>query len=315
MINKKDKIFVAGHNGLVGSAIVRKLKEKRFKNIITISRKNLNLINQKNVDNFFKKVKPKYVIIAAAKVGGIKTNNEKVAEFIYENIQIQTNLIHSSYKHKIKNLIFLGSSCIYPKFSKQPIKEKYLLSSELEKTNEPYAIAKISGVKMCEYYNQQYNTNFKSLMPTNTFGPNDNYNLVTSHFLPALIRKIYEAKINKKDYVELWGDKKTKRELIYVDDLAEASIYFLFKKSKKNLINIGTQKDFTIEYYAKKIMEILGIKLKIKYIKKSLKGTPRKILDCTIANNLGWRPKVKIDKGIELAINDFIKNYKEYSKK
>lgn len=315
MINKKDKIFVAGHNGLVGSAIVRKLKEKRFKNIITISRKNLNLINQKNVDNFFKKVKPKYVIIAAAKVGGIKTNNEKVAEFIYENIQIQTNLIHSSYKHKIKNLIFLGSSCIYPKFSKQPIKEKYLLSSELEKTNEPYAIAKISGVKMCEYYNQQYNTNFKSLMPTNTFGPNDNYNLVTSHFLPALIRKIYEAKINKKDYVELWGDKKTKRELIYVDDLAEASIYFLFKKSKKNLINIGNQKDFTIEYYAKKIMEILGIKLKIKYIKKSLKGTPRKILDCTIANNLGWRPKVKIDKGIELAINDFIKNYKEYSKK
>ena len=189
MINKKDKIFVAGHNGLVGSALVRKLKEKKFKNIIVIPRKYLNLFNQKNVENFFKKTKPKNVIIAAAKVGGIKTNNEKVAEFIYENIQIQTNLIHCAFKYKVKNLIFLGSSCIYPKFSKQPIKEKYLLTSELEKTNEPYAIAKISGVKMCEYYNKQYNTNFKSLIPTNTFGPNDNYNLVTSHFLPALIRK------------------------------------------------------------------------------------------------------------------------------
>ena len=293
MINKKDKIFVAGHNGLVGSAIVRKLKEKKFKNIIVIPRKYLNLFNQKNVENFFKKTKPKNVIIAAAKVGGIKTNNEKVAEFIYENIQIQTNLIHCAFKYKVKNLIFLGSSCIYPKFSKQPIKEKYLLTSELEKTNEPYAIAKISGVKMCEYYNKQYNTNFKSLIPTNTFGPNDNYNLVTSHFLPALIRKIYEAKINKKSHVELWGDKKTKRELIYVDDLAEASIYFLFKKSKKNLINIGTKKDFIIEYYAKQIMQILGIKLKINYIQKNLKGTPRKILDCTVANNLGWRPKSK----------------------
>ena len=314
MINKKDKIFVAGHNGLVGSAIVRKLKEKKFKNIIVIPRKYLNLFNQKNVENFFKKTKPKNVIIAAAKVGGIKTNNEKVAEFIYENIQIQTNLIHCAFKYKVKNLIFLGSSCIYPKFSKQPIKEKYLLTSELEKTNEPYAIAKISGVKMCEYYNKQYNTNFKSLIPTNTFGPNDNYNLVTSHFLPALIRKIYEAKINKKSHVELWGDKKTKRELIYVDDLAEASIYFLFKKTKKNLIDIGTKKDFIIEYYAKQIMQILGIKLKINYIQKNLKGTPRKILDCTVANNLGWRPKVKIDKGIRLTINDFIKNYKKYTK-
>ena len=167
---------------------------------------------------------------------------------------------------------------------------------------------------MCEYYNKQYNTNFKSLMPTNTFGPNDNYNPLTSHFLPALIRKIYEAKINQKKHVDLWGDGKTKRELIYVDDLAEACIFFLFKKTNINLINIGTQKDFTIEYYAKRIMKLLGIKLKIKYIKKNLKGTPRKILDCTIANNLGWRPKVKIDKGIELSVNDFIKNYKKYTR-
>ena len=189
-----------------------KLKEKNFKNIITIDKKKLNLINQQKVDNFFKKKKPEFVIIAAAKVGGIKINSEKVAEFIYENIQIQTNLIHSAYKYKVKSLIFLGSSCIYPKYSKQPIKEAYLLSSNLEKTNEAYAIAKISGVKMCEYYNLQYKTNFKSIMPTNTFGPNDNYNLNTSHFLPALIRKIYEAKIKNNNFITLWGDGSAKRE-------------------------------------------------------------------------------------------------------
>jgi len=314
MINKNDKIFVAGHNGLVGSAIVRKLKEKKFRNIITVEKKRLNLINQKNVEKFFKKVRPKYLIIAAAKVGGIKTNSEKVAEFIYENLQIQTNLIHSAYKYGISSLVFLGSSCIYPKYSKQPIKESYLLTGKLENTNEAYAVAKIAGVKMCEYYNQQYQTNFKSLMPTNTFGPNDNYDLNTSHFLPALIRKIYEAKIKNNKSINLWGNGKTKRELIYVDDLAEASIYFLFKKTKKNLINIGTQKDYTIENYAKKIMKIMNVKLKIKYIKKNLKGTPRKVMDCSIANRLGWKPKTSIDKGLNLSIKDFIKKYKQYTK-
>ena len=313
MINKNSKIFVAGHNGLVGSAIVRKLLENKFKKVIFEEKKRLNLLNQKKVENFFKKNKPEYVVIAAARVGGIKANSEKVAEFIYENIQIQNNLIHYSYKFKVKSLIFLGSSCIYPKYSKQPIKESYLLTDKLEDTNEAYAIAKIAGVKMCEYYNQQYKTNFKSLMPTNTFGPNDNYNLNTSHFLPALIRKIYEAKANNKKNIYLWGNGKTKRELIYVDDLAEASIYFLFKKTKKNLINIGTQKDYKIEYYAKKIMKILRVKLKIKYIKKNLKGTPRKKLDCSIANQLGWKPKINIDKALNLAIKDFIKNYKKYT--
>ena len=312
---KNEKIFVAGHNGLVGSAILRTLQKKNFTNIVTINKEKLNLLNQSRVENFFKKQKPKYVIVAAAKVGGIKVNNDKGAEFIYENMQIQNNILHSAYKFKIKSLIFLGSSCIYPKNSKQPIKENYLLKSALEKTNEPYAIAKIAGVKMCEYYNKQYNTNFKSLMPTNTFGPNDNYDLNTSHFLPALIRKIYEAKINKKNYINIWGNGKTKRELIYVDDLADASIYFLFKKTKKNLFNIGTQKDYKIEYYAKQIMKILKVKLKIKYIKKNLKGTPRKLLDCSIANELGWKPKVNIDKGLNLTMKDFIKNYKQYINK
>ena len=312
---KNEKIFVAGHNGLVGSAILRTLQKKNFTNIVTINKEKLNLLNQSRVENFFKKQKPKYVIVAAAKVGGIKVNNDKGAEFIYENMQIQNNILHSAYKFKIKSLIFLGSSCIYPKNSKQPIKENYLLKGALEKTNEPYAIAKIAGVKMCEYYNKQYNTNFKSLMPTNTFGPNDNYDLNTSHFLPALIRKIYEAKINKKNYINIWGNGKTKRELIYVDDLADASIYFLFKKTKKNLFNIGTQKDYKIEYYAKQIMKILKVKLKIKYIKKNLKGTPRKLLDCSIANELGWKPKVNIDKGLNLTMKDFIKNYKQYINK
>mgnify|MGYP003686592545 CR=1 FL=1 len=311
---KNEKIFVAGHNGLVGSAILRTLQKKNFTNIVTINKEKLNLLNQSRVENFFKKQKPKYVIVAAAKVGGIKVNNDKGAEFIYENMQIQNNILHSAYKFKVKSLIFLGSSCIYPKNSKQPIKENYLLKSALEKTNEPYAIAKIAGVKMCEYYNKQYNTNFKSLMPTNTFGPNDNYDLNTSHFLPALIRKIYEAKINKKNYINIWGNGKTKRELIYVDDLAEAAVYFLFKKKNYFLIKIGNQKDFTINQYAKKIMKIFNIKLKIKYIKKDLKGTPRKLLDCSIAKKLGWVAKVKIDHGLELSIKDFIKDYKKYSK-
>ena len=309
---KNEKIFVAGHNGLVGSAILRILQKKNFTNIVTINKEKLNLLNQSRVENFFKKQKPKYVIVAAAKVGGIKVNNDKGAEFIYENMQIQNNILHSAYKFKVKSLIFLGSSCIYPKNSKQPIKENYLLKSALEKTNEPYAIAKIAGVKMCEYYNKQYNTNFKSLMPTNTFGPNDNYDLNTSHFLPALIRKIYEAKINKKNYINIWGNGKTKRELIYVDDLAEAAVYFLFKKKNYFLINIGNQKDFTIKQYAQKIMKIFNIKLKIKYIKKDLKGTSRKLLDCSIAKKLGWAAKVKIDHVLEVSIKDFIKNYKNY---
>jgi|TARA_B100001964_G_C14242906_1_gene605966 GDP-L-fucose synthase len=315
MKKNKNKIFIAGHRGLVGSAIIRKLKAKKYTNLIFIDRKKLDLRDQKKVEKFFKKEKPNKVIIAAAKVGGIKANSEYSAEFIYDNLQIQCNLIHSAYKSKVDSLIFLGSSCIYPKFSKQPIMEKYLLTGNIEKTNEAYVIAKIAGVKMCEHYNSQYGTNFKSLMPTNTFGPNDNYNLSSSHFLPALIRKIYDAKINNKYYIELWGDGKSKRELIYVDDLAEAAIFFLFKKTNINLINIGTNKDFTIENHAKRIMKMLNVNLKIKYVNKKLKGTPRKILDSSLAYKLGWKPVISIDDGLKITIEDFIKNYNKYVNK
>ena len=313
MKKKKLKIFVAGHNGLVGSAIVRYLKLNNYENIIVVDKKKLDLINQKQVNIFLKNKKPDAIIISAAKVGGIKINNNKTAEFIYENLMIQSNLIHGAYKMKVKNLVFLGSSCIYPKYCKQPIKEKYLLSGSLEKTNEAYAIAKISGLKMCEYYNQQYGTNFKSLMPTNSFGPNDNYNLDNSHFLPALIRKIYEAKVNKKTFIELWGNGKSKRELVHVNDLASACVYFLFKDTKNFLINVGSGKDYSIIYYAKKIMKILDVDLKIKYINKNLIGTPRKILDTTLAKNLGWKAKISLDAGLNMTIKDFVKNYKKYT--
>tara|TARA_B110000977_G_scaffold184009_1_gene247232 strand:- start:1804 stop:2745 length:942 start_codon:yes stop_codon:yes gene_type:complete len=311
-MNKKAKIFVTGHKGLVGSAVIRKLKDLGFKNILTVSKKKLDLRDQRKVNSFLTKHKPNSLIIAAAKVGGIKTNSELTGEFIYDNLQIQSNLIHGAYKHNIKNMINLGSSCIYPKFSKQPIKEDYLLTGELEKTNEAYAIAKIAGVKMCEYYNKQYDTNYKSLMPCNTFGSNDNYDLLSSHFISALIRKIYEAKIKKKKSIKLWGNGKTKRELIFVDDLADAIIFFLFKKTKKNLINIGTQVEFTIEEYAKIIMKKLNVNLNIKYIKKSLVGTPRKIMDTSLAKKLGWKSSIKIEKGIDFCLRDFKNNYKKY---
>ncbi len=231
MINQKSKIYVAGHNGLVGSAILRKLRLKGYKNLIFRSKKQLDLKNQKNVFNFLKKYKPKFIFIAAAKVGGIYSNNKYKAEYIFDNLSIQSNLIHSAYLCGIKNLIFLGSSCVYPRNCKQPIKEKYLLSGELEKTNDAYAIAKIAGIKMCESYNTQYKTNYKCLMPTNTFGPNDNYDDLNSHFFPALIKKVHKLKIRNQKKLTLWGNGKAKREVIYVDDIADACIYFMKKKN------------------------------------------------------------------------------------
>ena len=238
-INKNSKIYVAGHKGLVGSAIVRRLKFNNYKNILTVDKKYLDLSDQKKVYQFLRKNKPKAIIIAAAKVGGIAANNKYRADFIHENLIIQSNLIHGAFLNKINNLIFLGSSCVYPRNCKQPIKEEYLLKGGLEYTNEPYAIAKIAGIKMCENYNLQYKTNYKSLMPTNTYGPGDNYKSETSHFFSAIIKKVYEAKIKNKKTITLWGTGKVKRELIYVDDLADACIFFMLKKTKETLINIG----------------------------------------------------------------------------
>jgi GDP-L-fucose synthase len=306
-VTKNDKIFVAGHKGLVGSAVLRKLKKLNYSNIITVEKKKLDLLDQKKVFNFLKKNKIKSLIICAAKVGGIKANNTYKANFIYENLTIQNNLIHGAKINNISNVIFLGSSCIYPKNCKQPIKEEYLLSGKLEKTNEPYAIAKIAGIKMCESYNFQYKTNYKCLMPTNTFGPGDNYNLESSHFFPALIKKIHDCKIKKKKSLELWGNGKTKRELIFVDDLADAIVYFLDKKMSKNLINIGSGIEKNIDQYAKLVSEIIGVKLKIKYKNKSLIGTPRKLLDSSLARKNGWKSKTNLKKDILETYKHFLK--------
>tara|TARA_Y100001970_G_C14156607_1_gene815944 strand:- start:107 stop:1045 length:939 start_codon:yes stop_codon:yes gene_type:complete len=308
MINHKDKIFVAGHKGLVGSAIVRKLKSKGFKNILISEKSKLDLTNQNSVFSFLKKNKPKFIFIAAAKVGGIYSNNKYRAEFIQSNLSIQTNIIHSAYLCGIKDLIFLGSSCVYPRMCKQPIKEKYLLNGELEKTNEAYAIAKIAGIKMCESYNHQYNTNYKSLMPTNTFGPNDNYDQLNSHFFPSLIRKIHEVKNKNKKELVLWGDGSPKREVIYVDDIADACVYFMNKKFKGSMINIGTGKDYSIKEYAKIILKLIipNEKIKIKYDKSKPNGTPRKVMDVSLAKKYGWKSKIDLKKAIRLTYNDYL---------
>jgi GDP-L-fucose synthase len=305
----KKKIFVAGHNGLVGSAIVNKLKLFGYKNIITISKKELNLINQQEVFNFLRKSSPDIVINSAARVGGILANSKFKAEFIYENLSIQNNIIHGCFLNKIKNLIFLGSSCVYPKNSNQPIKEKYLLTSELEKTNEPYAVAKIAGIKMCESYNFQYSTNYKCLMPANTYGPNDNYNLENSHFFPAIIKKVHYANSMKKNFITLWGTGKAVRELIYVDDLAEACIFFMNKNTKETLINIGNGKGLTILEYAKFIINSLNLDLDIKFDKSKPDGTPIKILDNSISKKYGWYPKVNLERGFKLTYKNFLRNH------
>ncbi len=306
MINKKSVIFVSGHNGLVGSAVVRRLKFYGYRNIICKSRKELDLKNQQKVFNFFKKNKIDAVINAAGKVGGIYANNKYKADFIYDNIMMQNNIIHACYKNNIGNLIFLGSSCIYPRNAKQPIKEKYLLTGELEKTNEPYAIAKIAGIKMCESYNYQYNTNYKCLMPCNLYGPNDNYNLESSHFLPALISKIYTANKKGKKFIKLWGTGNPKRELMFVDDLADACIYFLNKKTKESLINIGSGNEMKIINYAKYIIKHLNVDLNIRFDKSKPDGTPRKIVDISIAKKYGWFPKIDFKEGLKITFQDFL---------
>ena len=306
MINKNSKIFVAGHNGLIGSAILKRLKKSNYKRIFTRSKRLLDLRDQGKVLKYFSKIKPDAVILAAAKVGGIEANNKFGGNFIYDNLSIQNSVIHSSYLTGVQNLIFLGSSCIYPKLSKQPIKEKYLLSGYLEKTNEPYAIAKIAGISLCQSYNKQYKLNYKCLMPCNAYGINDNYDPIESHFFPALIKKIVDAIRSKKETISIWGDGKPLRELIYSDDIADACIFFL-KKTSETLINIGTGKDRSITEYAKFIMKYLGVNFKITYKKTKPNGTMKKVLDVSLAKKYGWRYKTPLKKGLAITINDYLK--------
>ena len=307
-MTKIHRIFLAGHRGLVGSSILRLLKKQKKKQIITASKNKLNLLNQSSTFNFLKKKKIDTVIIAAAKVGGIKANNTYRAEFLYNNLQIQNNLIHGAYLAGIENLLFLGSSCIYPKNSKQPMKEKYLLSGSLEETNEPYAIAKIAGIKMCESYNFQYRLNYKCLMPTNTFGPNDNYDINNSHFLPALLRKIIIAKRTKKKSITLWGTGKIKREVIYVDDIADAVVFFMNKSIKETFLNIGSGIEMSVSDYAEIIKKKIYPELKIKFDNNNkMDGVKRKVMDSSLARKYGWTSKTKINDAIDLIYKE-IKN-------
>ena len=293
-IRKNDKIFLAGHKGLVGSSVLKRLKSEGYSKVIISSKKNLNLLNQKKVFNFLKKSKPKAVIICAAKVGGVNANKNNKADFIYENMTIQNNIIHSAFKNNVQRLVFLGSSCIYPAKSKQPIKEEYLLTGSLEQTNDAYAIAKISGIKFCQSLNEQYNKNYICLMPTNIFGINDNYNLQNSHFIPALVRKIHNAIKQKRKIIEVWGTGKPKREIMHVDDLADAIVYFMNKKTKESLINIGSGYERTINQYAKILINISGKKIRIKNVNKNLNGVRKKLLNSNLARKYGWVSKENI---------------------
>ncbi len=304
-MNNKKKIFLAGHKGMVGSAIYKKLKINGYKNILVRSRSALNLLDQNKTFRFLKKNKPHFVILAAAKVGGIKANLKSKDKFIYENLQIQNNIIHGSYLAGVKNLFLLGSSCIYPKNCNQPMKEKYLLTGPLEETNDAYSIAKIAGLKMCEYYSKNYNLNFKSIMPPNLYGPNDNFDLETSHFYPALIKKIYLCKLNNSKKLIIWGTGKAKRELMFVEDFAEAIIFFMKKKIKQPFLNVGTGKENSILWYAKYLMKKMKVKLKIKFDKTKPDGMPRKCLDISIAKTYGWKPVNNLDKGFRITFNHF----------
>jgi len=309
-MKKDSKIYVAGHRGLVGSSIMRLLEKKGYTNVVTKTFQELDLTDQKKVEAFFKKEKPEYVFLAAAKVGGIMANKTYPADFIYSNIQIQNNVIHNAYLNKVEKLLFLGSSCIYPKLCPQPIKEDYLLTGPLESSNEAYAIAKIAGLKMCEFYNKQYGTNFISVMPTNLYGPNDNFDLENSHVLPAMIRKFHEAKINKAKEVTLWGTGKPKREFLHVDDLADACVFLMNKYDSSELINIGTGVDVSIKQLAEMIKGIVGFKGKIVWDKTKPDGTPRKLLNVTKLHNLGWKHKVLLEKGIKESYIWYLKNQK-----
>jgi GDP-L-fucose synthase len=306
-MEKKSKIFVAGHRGLVGSALVRKLKEKGFSNLVVRSRAELDLTDQPSVERFFDREKPEYVFLGAAKVGGIYANDTYPAEFIFSNMQVQMNVINSSWKFGAKKLLFLGSSCIYPKFCPQPMKEEHLLSGYLEPTNEPYALAKIAGIVMCKSYNRQYGTDFISVMPTNLYGPNDNYHPKNSHVLPALIRRFHEARVNAGPAVSIWGTGTPTREFLYSDDLADACIFLMERYTGNDIVNIGSGKEVTIRDLATAVKNAVGYQGAVEFDHTKPDGTPRKLLDCSKLHAMGWRHSVELGDGIKRAYEDFKK--------
>jgi GDP-L-fucose synthase len=300
-----SKIFIAGHRGMVGSAILRRLQAAGYNNFVLKTSSELDLRNQQHVNDFFEKEKPEYVFLAAAKVGGILANNVYRADFIYENMMIQSNVIHASYVNNVKKLLFLGSSCIYPKMATQPMKEEYLLTGLLEHTNEPYAVAKIAGIKMCDAYRSQYGCHFISVMPTNLYGPNDNYDLHNSHVLPALIRKFHEAKVNNQPSVTMWGTGKPKREFLHADDLADACYYLMQNYDEEGLVNIGTGEDLEIGELAEMIKEIVGFDGDIILDTTKPDGTPRKLMDVSKLHSLGWRHKIDLKQGLKMVYSEF----------
>ena len=308
-MQKESKIYVAGNRGLVGSAIVRKLRENGYNNLVLKTSKELDLRRQTEVEDFFATETPDYVFLAAAKVGGINANNTYRAEFIYENLMIESNIIHSAYLFKVKKLLFLGSSCIYPKLCPQPMKEEYLLTGFLEPTNEPYAIAKIAGIKLCENYCRQYGVNFISAMPTNLYGINDNFDLANSHVLPALIRKTHEAKLAKADYVEIWGTGAALREFLYVDDLAEALLFLMDNYDEVDFVNVGTGEEVSIKELAMLIQAIVGYEGELKFDSSKPDGTMRKLLDTSRINEAGWQSGTSLKEGLELTYKWFLENY------
>lgn len=309
-MNKNSKIYVAGHRGLVGSAIVRKLGEKGFKNIICRTHKELDLTNQNEVRRFFEEERPEYVFLAAAKVGGIHANNTYPADFIYENLMIQNNVIKAAHDFKVKKLLFLGSTCIYPKMAPQPIKEEYLLTGSLEETNEAYAVAKIAGLEMCKFFKRQYGDNFISCMPTNLYGPNDNFDLKNSHVLPALIRKFHEAKVQNSEVVEVWGTGKPLREFLYVDDMADACVFLMENYDGEQHVNIGTGVEVSIRELAETVKEVVGFEGELVFNTDMPDGTPRKLTTVDKLNGLGWKHKVDLNNGITMAYEWFLENYK-----
>jgi len=312
-MNKDSKIYIAGHRGMVGSAIARALTARGYSNILSRTSSELDLRNQQAVADFFAEEKPDYVFLAAAKVGGIVANNTYRADFIYENLMIEANIIHQAHVQGVKKLMFLGSSCIYPKLAQQPLREDYLLTGLLEETNEPYAIAKIAGIKLCEAYHDQYGSNFISVMPTNLYGYGDNYNLKNSHVLPALIRKFHEAKEENKPFVEAWGTGSPKREFLFADDLAAACLFLMETYNGRELVNIGTGEDLSIKELTELVAKTTGYNGEIKWDTTKPDGTPRKLMDVSKLHNLGWKHTIELPEGVSLAYADFLKNQEEYA--